>query len=143
MISGPVRHTSTWKISAAVIKSAIQPIKDCASSICPLLDRDKFNKATWLVHKLLGLKLQGIFHLIKWLLWEWMTLWAIGDSESLLVILLLFGFLGWNTYDIIDAKVSNRHLVTNETTWGFGQVLPVIMLILVVLNIFDVVQGMC
>lgn len=54
----------------------------------------------------------------------------------------MFGFVGWNTYDIIDVKLSNKDIVTDETAWGFGQILPVVMLILVLLSIIDAIQGM-
>jgi hypothetical protein len=141
MIYALLGHTSMWEKFAAAVQGASKWIKGCGSSICPQLDQEKVSKATWLIYKLVGLILRGAFHLTKWIFWEWMTLWAMGESRSLLVILFLFGFAGWNTYDIIDAKVSNSRLVTDETAWGFGQVLPVVMLILVVLNIFDAVQG--
>jgi len=70
-----------------------------------------------------------------------LALWAWGDSQSILIVLAYFGFAAWNTYDIIDLKKSNWYLVQDESAWGFGQVLPVVLLLLVFLNILDAVKG--
>jgi hypothetical protein len=55
--------------------------------------------------------------------------------------LAIFGFAAWNTYDLIDYKLSNADLATNESDWGFGQVLPVDLLGLILLQILDAIQG--
>ncbi len=49
--------------------------------------------------------------------------------------------MSWNTLDIIDAKVSNLHLVDppeSEMSWGFGQVLPMVLLGTIVFSALDV-----
>jgi hypothetical protein len=66
---------------------------------------------------------------------------AWGDDQSTVIVLALFGFAAWNTYDLIDLKFSNSYLVTDESDWGFGQVLPVVLLGLIILNMLDAVQG--
>lgn len=72
-----------------------------------------------------------------------LNLIAWGDSDSFLLILAYFGFAPWNTYDIIDLKSSNRALLTeSETEWGFGQVLPMVLLGLVALNCLDGWKGL-
>jgi hypothetical protein len=54
---------------------------------------------------------------------------------------MLFGFLSWNTYNVIDMKLSNMSLVPDETAWGFGQVLLLALLGLILLNLLDSAQG--
>lgn len=80
--------------------------------------------------------------LFIWWCWcQFLALWAYGDSESFVLIAALFGFVSWNTYDIVDMKLSNTSLVLDETAWGFGQVLPLALLGLILLNIMDSAQG--
>ncbi|CAG8959869.1 hypothetical protein HYFRA_00013141 [Hymenoscyphus fraxineus] len=87
--------------------------------------------------------LEAMFHLplaLWWAIHQFLALWAWGDSESTILVAAYIGFAAWDTYDILDAKISNAHLVEDESMWGFGQVLPVVLLLLVLLNIFDVVD---
>lgn len=88
--------------------------------------------------------LKALFNLplfISWILRLFLALLAWGDSQSILIVLAYFGFAAWSSYDIIDLKKSNKHLVQDESTWGFGQVLPVVLLLLVFLNILDAIRG--
>jgi hypothetical protein len=69
-------------------------------------------------------------------------LWSFGDDESVLLILVYMGFAAWNTYDIIDLKLSNTLLLNGtENSWGFGQVLPVVLLALLLLATFDAAES--
>ncbi|PQE20506.1 hypothetical protein CJF30_00001819 [Rutstroemia sp. NJR-2017a BBW] len=79
---------------------------------------------------------------VWWCFFQVFALWASGDSESIIQIAMLFGFCTWNTYDLVDMKLSNTSLVPDETAWGFGQVLPLALLGLILLNILDSAQGM-
>ncbi|ESZ94255.1 hypothetical protein SBOR_5389 [Sclerotinia borealis F-4128] len=57
--------------------------------------------------------------------WQIMALWAWGDNGSVLIILEYIGLAAWNTFDVIDTKLSNRDLIIgDESTWGSGQILP-------------------
>lgn len=78
---------------------------------------------------------------IWWAGHQFLALWSWGDSESTLLVAAYVGFAAWDTYDIIDMKISNKHLVKDEASWGFGQVLPVILLLLIFLNVFDAIDG--
>jgi len=51
-----------------------------------------------------------------------------------------FGFPAWNTYHLFDIKL---YLAADESAWGFGQVLPVVLLGLILLNVLDSVQSEC
>jgi hypothetical protein len=72
------------------------------------------------------------------LLTNFLAAWSLGTGSFGIETLALLGFLAWNTVDIIDAKVSNLALVDPpETTWGFGQVLPVILVGVIIFNVLD------
>jgi len=67
---------------------------------------------------------------------------AVGRSTSIWVVICYFGFATWNVYCIIDLKISNIGLVDeDEGVWGFGQVLTMSLLWLVVLGIGDSWRG--
>jgi hypothetical protein len=79
--------------------------------------------------------------IVEWAFLRFFALGAWGDDNSITVILALFGFVAWNSYDLIDYKLSNADLATNESDWGFGQVLPIALLGLILLQISDSIQG--
>jgi hypothetical protein len=55
--------------------------------------------------------------------------WWFGGGFYALEVAVYMGMWAWSFYDIIDLKVSNRRLVVgNETGWGFGQVLAVVLM---------------
>jgi len=95
------------------------------------------SKYIWLLWKVAALHFIASISLLIWLSNEWLTMWAFGRSTSFLIIIAEFAFAGWNTGDLLDLKKSNRHLVSDETAWGFGQILPVVLLGLLLLNILD------
>jgi hypothetical protein len=69
------------------------------------------------------------------------AVWSYGDSHSPEFFLFYYLFLSWNTWDIIMLKVLNEHLVDDETKMGFGQVLPLVLLVQIGLNIVDICKG--
>jgi hypothetical protein len=79
--------------------------------------------------------------IVEWAILRFFALWAWGDSNSITIILVIFGFAAWNTFDLIDLKLSNADLATDESDWGFGQILPVVLLGLILLQILDAIQG--
>jgi hypothetical protein len=94
--------------------------------------------------KFLRWPVKGILNfplLIEWCFLRFFALVAWGDDHSIAVILSLFGFTAWNSYNLIDLKLSNSDLATDESGWGFGQVLPLALLGLILLNIMDSVQS--
>ena len=45
-------------------------------------------------------------------------------------------------YDVVDLKISNEYLIEgSELKWGFGQVLAVLMMGMIIFNIADAVNG--
>jgi hypothetical protein len=79
--------------------------------------------------------------ILWWLLLAWCALWSVG-SESPILVIAYWGFAVWNTYDIIDYKLSNRPLLqSSESSWGFGQVLPVVLMASIIISILDALTG--
>lgn len=76
---------------------------------------------------------------VFWFLFtQFLSVWICGQSVYGIEVLVYMGFAAWNTYDIIDTKMSNRSLVDgSETKWGFGQILPVGLLAMLVVNAVD------
>jgi hypothetical protein len=55
-------------------------------------------------------------------------------------VFFYLGFTSWATYDIFGLKMQNADLVEDvETGWGFGQILPVVLLAIVLFNVVDAV----
>lgn len=62
-------------------------------------------------------------------LWHFIAIWSYGSGYYPVLLVAEVGFALWSTYDIVDLKVSNAHLVNGEESiWGFGQVFPVVIL---------------
>ena len=77
-----------------------------------------------------------------WLFLQFMAAWSYGDGFYPLLILFYLGFAAWNTFDILDLKLSNSSLIDGqESSWGFGQVLPMVLLITITYNAFDAFRG--
>lgn len=79
--------------------------------------------------------------IVEWAFLRFFALWAWGDENSITIILAIIGFAAWSTFDLIDFKLSNANLATNESDWGFGQILPIVLLGLILLQILDAIQG--
>lgn len=74
--------------------------------------------------------------------WQILALWAWGDNGSILIVIGYIGLAAWNTFDVIDTKLSNGSLVVgDESTWGFGQILPLGLLALICLDLLDIVNS--
>ncbi|KAL1644438.1 hypothetical protein SLS58_004352 [Diplodia intermedia] len=82
--------------------------------------------------------------LVSWTIIQFVSIWSFGDGLYALEVAFYFGMWAWGVYDIVDLKQSNKHLLaTNEDTWSFGQVLPVILIGTVGLNIMTAYRGLC
>ncbi|KAF8855506.1 hypothetical protein BDZ45DRAFT_728068 [Acephala macrosclerotiorum] len=129
---------SSWTSVIARIPPWLKstPVKDArtATNVDDFSDGELFlTFAKW--------ALKGIWRLVWSLHKQFIALWARGDIHFPLIVAAYFGFTAWNTYDLIDLKHSNAGLVPDETKWGFGLVLPVVLLRLIILNLMDALQG--
>lgn len=129
---------SNFKIFAAWILSLAH-----ISELLPIFQWRNYAWPGWMTKTLIimGKIARWVLRPIWWLFLQFLALWAWGDAKSPLIVAAYFGFAAWNTYDLIDLKKSNTHLVVDETVWGFGQVLPMVLLGLILLNILDAIQG--
>ncbi|KAJ0134217.1 Uncharacterized protein HZ326_22720 [Fusarium oxysporum f. sp. albedinis] len=69
------------------------------------------------------------------------SVWSYGDGDVRGFFIVYYVFVIWNTWDIIMLKVMNQPLVEDETKIGFGQVLPLVLLVQILLNIVDIWKG--
>ena len=113
------------------------PIEDPASSLLLYETKNRFIQPFQFIVSFILYSLPVLY----WLFLRFLGLWSWGETTSVLgnvlMVMAYFGFAAWSTYDIIDLKLSNAYLVQDESAWGFGQVLPVVLLGLIVLNMFD------
>ena len=82
---------------------------------------------------------------------------VLGPSSRTLLPLQMLVFMSWNAYDVAKARGANAHIVVDspqyrshmsfqnnpnpEHDWGFGQILPHVMLLLPFLTALDFVQS--
>jgi hypothetical protein len=86
----------------------------------------------------LGCSCATLWYLLK----RFLSFYCLGDRRHILEVLAFIGMSCWNTFDIIDLKVSNHELLEgSENGWGFGQILSIGLLGIIVLTIFDSYTG--
>lgn len=129
---------SKWKDLRSRVQTSTQAFCRHENSVNHVDDpRPRDHGFSWLLMKIVKEVSYFVWGFSK----QFLALWAWGDIHSPFIVAAYWGFTAWNTYDIIDLKHSNTILVADETKWGFGQVLPVVLLGLVVLNLMDAAQG--
>jgi hypothetical protein len=78
---------------------------------------------------------------LAFLVTSFLAVWSYGSGSFGIETVAIFGYLSWNTLDIIDVKVANLHLIDppeSEMSWGFGQVLPMVLLVTILFSALDV-----
>ena len=79
--------------------------------------------------------------ILLWLLRQFLNIWSFGDGTGLLLVFFYIVFLFWDAYEIIDVKLTNRDLINgNETHWGFGQILPLVLMVTIGYAAIDALQ---
>ena len=72
---------------------------------------------------------------------QFLAIWSFGLTRDWYWIELVayVGFAAWDTFDLIDLKLSNKLLVTSEenSVRGFGQVLPLFLLFVILYGVID------
>ena len=88
--------------------------------------------------KLLGLT---VLLLVAWCILQFWAIWSAGRGFQLIDVVFYAGFAAWNTFDVIGLKHSNKSLLTgSEQSWGFGQVLPLYLLLMLGFNLLGVAE---
>ena len=78
---------------------------------------------------------------LAWGFLQFWAIWSAGRGFQAVEVTFYAGFALWNTFDVIDLKLSNSPLLTgSEDLWGFGQVLPLYLLLMLGFNLFDVAE---
>ncbi|KAK0903592.1 hypothetical protein LTR02_007540 [Friedmanniomyces endolithicus] len=73
-----------------------------------------------------------------WLLRQFLATWAVGVGTPAVTAVANSAFLVWNMEDVISTKVLNIPLgIDSGPPWGFGQVLPMVLLLAVLLTGLD------
>lgn len=94
------------------------------------------------VSRMASFGLISLCSIVYWLLLQFVAVWSYGDGFYPLLTVGNTGFAIWTTFDILDLKLSNRSLIEGqESSWGFGQTLPVVLLITIGYNALDSFQG--
>jgi preprotein translocase subunit SecE len=84
----------------------------------------------------------GLCTTFWFLLLQLLAVWSYGDGFYPLTWLAYLGFYTWNALDIISLVVLNHHMIGEEEwTWGFGQILPVVLILSIIFYIVDVYRG--
>jgi hypothetical protein len=78
---------------------------------------------------------------VLWSFLQFWTIWAYGEGSQAVQLCFYIAFGLWNTWYIIDLKIVNAPLlIGSESSWTFGQVLPIVLLVLVGFTILDAAQ---
>ncbi|KAK5958037.1 hypothetical protein OHC33_001227 [Knufia fluminis] len=57
-----------------------------------------------------------------------LSFWALGPGTPAVKTLFYIAFFCWNTADLIAMRAMNAELLKDQGSWGFGQVLPVVLI---------------
>ncbi|KAH8698042.1 hypothetical protein GQ44DRAFT_832320 [Phaeosphaeriaceae sp. PMI808] len=84
---------------------------------------------------------------VTWLLVQFIAIWSYGIGFYALEVSIYIAFSAWDTWNLIDWKISNRILTVPqgpkenvEGIWGFGQVLSLAVLYTIVLQMVDIIR---
>ena len=72
---------------------------------------------------------------------NFMAVWSFGSGSFGIEMIAILGFLFPTTVNVTDAKVSNLRLndpPNVEMSWGFGQVMPIVLLVMIVFSALGV-----
>lgn len=94
------------------------------------------------VGSILEVAAAGITSAVYWILVQWIAVWSYGDGFFPFTWLCYFLFNIWNTIDVISLWRLNQPLLSDEErNWGFGQVLPLAMLLSILFSGVDIWRG--
>jgi hypothetical protein len=91
----------------------------------------------------------AILFLVCFAIVHFLSIFSYGTGLYVLEVSVYSGFAARNLYNIIDRKISNKILLVppepvgeQEMSWGFGQVLPVVLMVTLVYQVADLLRGM-
>ena len=75
---------------------------------------------------------------VGFMLIQFLPIWTFGNGAHALEVAFYLGNWAWCFYDIIDLKLSNKRVIIgNESTWGFGQVLALVLMGALIFHFVD------
>lgn len=84
---------------------------------------------------------QTLCRIFWFFLIQWTCVWAWGSGRYGFQAAVYIAFTIWASYDVIDLKRSNWFLVDGtESVWAFGQVLPVALMAMLLINAIDAIK---
>lgn len=125
---GERRSISTCRTLLELLVSERKPpSRPGASALEKLLGVAKSTVST--LYNLARLVIAAMLQIIFWSTRLFLAIVAIGDGNLHLAMLFYIAFCGWSAGNAIQDKRLNRELVQSETRWGFGQVVPMVLLL--------------
>ncbi|KAI6589071.1 hypothetical protein MCOR12_008906 [Pyricularia oryzae] len=106
--------------------------------ICtPCTQSKRWKRAMWLGEKCIA----GVVLIIYFAVIQWLDIWSYGYGFYGVNWVAYFGFSVWSTLDVISLWRLNIPLVVgDEGKWGFGQVIPQLMILAVIFPAFDILR---
>ncbi|OIW25371.1 hypothetical protein CONLIGDRAFT_91699 [Coniochaeta ligniaria NRRL 30616] len=84
----------------------------------------------------------GFAVVVYFLFLQLLDVWSYGSGFYPLTWLAYLGFYTWNVLDVVSMVLLNRDLLQeDEWAWGFGQVLPMVLILSVLFLVVDVFRG--
>ena len=94
--------------------------------------------AGFLVVRLVRLLILTTSLVLVWSFVQFLAVWSMGNGSKPMQSILYATFALWSIIVIFDLKSSNKPLlIGSETSWGFGQVLPLFLLVLLGFGFLD------
>ncbi|KAB5566705.1 hypothetical protein GE09DRAFT_744351 [Coniochaeta sp. 2T2.1] len=79
---------------------------------------------------------------VYFLVVQLLDVWSYGSGFYPLTWFAYFAFYAWNVFDIVSAVVLNHGLIEDEEwSWGFGQILPLVLILGVLFSAVDVFRA--
>jgi hypothetical protein len=92
--------------------------------------------------KVMEVLASGLAVTVYFLFLQLLDVWSYGNGFYPLTWLAYFGLYCWNVLDIVSAVLLNRELIQDEEwAWGFGQILPMVLILSVLFLVVDVIRG--
>lgn len=93
----------------------------------------------WCIAEIIRLSLKVVVFLVL----QFVAVWSFGSGGYGVEVLVYIAFVIWSTFDIIDLKLMNKTLVIGEeSSWGFGQILPMVLLAALGFGLVDILEKM-
>jgi len=91
----------------------------------------------WCIAEIIRYSLKAIVFLVL----QFVAVWSFGSGGYGVEVLIYIAFAIWSSFDIIDLKLMNKTLVIGEeSSWGFGQILPMVLLAVLGFGLVDILE---